>query len=155
MGSRAYSGRRGRTGPLAEILVKSQLAGITGRPRGCLGKRWRLRLEPEWKINPVLKAGLAWDTRGWLAEPAQTSALLPTAAPGFFRITPAGISTSQNGLTLQQELDRAWVAYQPEAGKRALMIKEPGATASVGGGPRKINIVLSWFEELKQRVLGK
>jgi serine/threonine-protein kinase len=37
-------------------------------------------------------------------------------------------------------------------GKRLLMMKEPGATASPAGGPRKINIVLNWFEELKQRV---
>jgi Tol biopolymer transport system component len=36
-------------------------------------------------------------------------------------------------------------------GKRFLMVKEP-STASSGGGPRKINIVLNWLEELKQRV---
>ena len=39
-------------------------------------------------------------------------------------------------------------------GKRFLMIK-PAAEAgdeSTGGGPRKINIVLNWFEELKKRV---
>jgi hypothetical protein len=35
-------------------------------------------------------------------------------------------------------------------GKRFLMMKEPGTSA--GGGPRKINIVLNWIEELKQRV---
>jgi serine/threonine-protein kinase len=35
-------------------------------------------------------------------------------------------------------------------GKRFLMMKEAGSGA--GGGPRKINIVLNWFEELKQRV---
>jgi serine/threonine-protein kinase len=37
-------------------------------------------------------------------------------------------------------------------GKRFLMIKEPQSTASAGGGQRKINIVVNWFEELKQRV---
>jgi serine/threonine-protein kinase len=37
-------------------------------------------------------------------------------------------------------------------GKRFLMLKEPQSTASGGEGPRKINIVLNWFEELKQRV---
>ena len=37
-------------------------------------------------------------------------------------------------------------------GKRLLMMKEPGTGASADGGPRKINIVLNWFEELKQRV---
>jgi Tol biopolymer transport system component len=34
-------------------------------------------------------------------------------------------------------------------GKRFLMMKEQGSSA---GGPRKINIVLNWLEELKQRV---
>jgi hypothetical protein len=37
-------------------------------------------------------------------------------------------------------------------GKRFLMMKETGSTASGGGGPRKINIGVNWLEELKQRV---
>ncbi len=39
-------------------------------------------------------------------------------------------------------------------GKKFLMIKPPGAAGSVSTsvGPRKINIVLNWFEELKERV---
>jgi hypothetical protein len=81
---------------------------------------WRLRLEPEWKINAVFKAGAAWDMRGLVAQPAQNSALLPSTAPGFFRVAPAGSVTTQNGLTLEQELDRAWVTYQPEAGNFTL-----------------------------------
>jgi len=42
-------------------------------------------------------------------------------------------------------------------GKRFLMIKEPLATsqADAAGAPRKINVVLNWFEELKQRVPAK
>jgi hypothetical protein len=32
------------------------------------------------------------------------------------------------------------------------MLKESGATSPEGGAPRKINIVLNWLEELKQRV---
>jgi serine/threonine-protein kinase len=36
-------------------------------------------------------------------------------------------------------------------GKRFLMIKPPATTPSAEGGPRKINIVLNWVEELKQR----
>jgi eukaryotic-like serine/threonine-protein kinase len=35
-------------------------------------------------------------------------------------------------------------------GKRFLMMKESGTSAT--GGPRRINIVFNWFEELKQRV---
>jgi hypothetical protein len=32
------------------------------------------------------------------------------------------------------------------------MMKEAGPTTSAGGTPQQINIVLNWFEELKQRV---
>ena len=37
-------------------------------------------------------------------------------------------------------------------GKRFLMIKDPESAAEGSGGPRRINIILNWFEELKQRV---
>ena len=37
-------------------------------------------------------------------------------------------------------------------GKRFLMLKAPGSPESTTEGPHKINIVLNWFEELKQRV---
>ena len=37
-------------------------------------------------------------------------------------------------------------------GKRFLMMKESGSSESAARGPRRINIVLNWFEELKQRV---
>jgi serine/threonine-protein kinase len=40
-------------------------------------------------------------------------------------------------------------------GKRFLMMKEPQTTPSESAGPRKINIVVNWFEELKQRVPTK
>jgi hypothetical protein len=32
------------------------------------------------------------------------------------------------------------------------VIRRAGLTPSAAAGPRKINIVLNWFEELKQRV---
>jgi Tol biopolymer transport system component len=44
-----------------------------------------------------------------------------------------------------------WDISRPD-GKRFLMMKEAGTNASAAEGPRKINIVLNWFEELKQRV---
>jgi len=37
-------------------------------------------------------------------------------------------------------------------GKRFLMIKQTGASTSQGSGPRRVNIVLNWFEELKKKV---
>jgi eukaryotic-like serine/threonine-protein kinase len=40
-------------------------------------------------------------------------------------------------------------------GKRFLMMKDVGSAGATSGGPRKINIVLNWIEELKQRVPAK
>ena len=37
-------------------------------------------------------------------------------------------------------------------GKRFLMMKMPGASPAAPAGPLKINIVLNWLEELKQRL---
>jgi len=37
-------------------------------------------------------------------------------------------------------------------GKRFLMMKEVESTSPEAGGPRRINVVVNWFEELKQRV---
>jgi serine/threonine-protein kinase len=37
-------------------------------------------------------------------------------------------------------------------GRRLLMMKEPKSASPSGTGPRKINIVLNWLDELKQRV---
>ena len=40
-------------------------------------------------------------------------------------------------------------------GKRFLMMKEAGSTSKPAEAPRKINIVVNWTEELKQRVPAK
>jgi serine/threonine-protein kinase len=40
-------------------------------------------------------------------------------------------------------------------GRRFLMMKELGAVASAERGPRKITVVLNWFEELKRRAPKK
>ena len=37
-------------------------------------------------------------------------------------------------------------------GKRFLMMKPSGASTSASGGPRKVNVVVNWLEELKKRV---
>lgn len=37
-------------------------------------------------------------------------------------------------------------------GQRFLMMKEVGPSTSPDSGPSKINVVVNWFEELKQRV---
>ena len=40
-------------------------------------------------------------------------------------------------------------------GKRFLMMKEAASSAAAVEGPRHINIVLNWFEEVKQRVSAR
>ncbi len=60
----------------------------------------------------------------------------------LFRNTNLGIDTTAGGTQWDIHPD----------GKRFLMIKPPVTAQSAAGGPRKINIVLNWFEELKQRV---
>ena len=58
---------------------------------------------------------------------------------------------SNNYLGLTEMSGTPW-AIHPD-GDRFLMIKPPaGASSLVDRGPRKINIVLNWDEELKQRV---
>jgi Tol biopolymer transport system component len=37
-------------------------------------------------------------------------------------------------------------------GKRFLMLKDAGTALAASGAPRKINVILNWMEELKQRV---
>jgi eukaryotic-like serine/threonine-protein kinase len=55
--------------------------------------------------------------------------------------------------TYVSESETSYWDISPD-GKRFLMIKPPASTGAVptAEGPRKINIVLNWFEELKQRV---
>jgi hypothetical protein len=37
-------------------------------------------------------------------------------------------------------------------GKRFLMVKEPGSNTPEDAGPLKLNVIVNWFEELKERV---
>ncbi len=61
----------------------------------------------------------------------------------LFRGTYASIAASSGDLS-------PW-DISPD-GKRFLMIKQTGPSTSQRSGPRRVNIVLNWFEELKQRV---
>jgi hypothetical protein len=65
---------------------------------------------------------------------------LPTV---LFRGTYASIAASSGDLS-------PW-DVSPD-GKRFLMMKQTGASTAQGSGPRRVNIVLNWLEELKQRV---
>jgi serine/threonine-protein kinase len=72
-------------------------------------------------------------------------------APIFNLETPKTLfrGTYVNAVFLYGSWDFTAWDISPD-GKRFLMMKEAGTGA--GGGPRKINVVLNWFEELKQRV---
>jgi serine/threonine-protein kinase len=73
--------------------------------------------------------------------------------PTFSVETPKVLfrGTYVNTVFVYQNWDFATWDISPD-GKRFLMMKETGATTSSDGGPREINIVLTWFEELKQWV---
>jgi hypothetical protein len=64
--------------------------------------------------------------------------------------TPKALFKNKN-LGLTSEWGTPWDIH-PD-GTRFLMIKPPEAAKSLAAGPRpKSNIVLNWFEELKQKV---
>jgi serine/threonine protein kinase len=78
-----------------------------------------------------------------MAVPVETE---PTFKPGKPKVLFRGTYFSDN---IGQGVLPRW-DISPD-GKRFLMMKESGK-ASTGEAPRKINIVLNWLEELKQRV---
>ncbi len=81
-----------------------------------------------------------------MAVPVKTS-------PSFSLETP---KTLFNGTYVSSNINLRGLELNPwdisPDGKRFLMMKEAGATASGAGDPRRINIVLNWLEELKGRV---
>jgi hypothetical protein len=73
----------------------------------------------------------------------------PTFRPGKPKWLFTGKYVSLNPIDLGYE-NAPW-DISPD-GKRFLMMKEAQTAASTSEGLRKINVVLNWFEELKQRV---
>ena len=81
-----------------------------------------------------------------MAVPVETEPHIQTwKARQFFFEEP--ISLSRNGLDMA---DFTYWDISPD-GKRFLMMKESRHAEA----PRKINIVVNWFEELKQKVPAK
>jgi len=77
-----------------------------------------------------------------MAVSVETRLTFSLGAPrALFRGTYAGLSF-EVGASWDISLD----------GKRFRMMKERQSTPSAGEAPLNINIVLNWFEELKQRV---
>jgi Tol biopolymer transport system component len=74
-------------------------------------------------------------------------------SPAFSRETPRVLFRGMyvSSVFMANNYDFATWDISPD-GKRFLMMKEAGSNASEAGAPRRINIVLNWFEELKQRV---
>jgi len=71
--------------------------------------------------------------------------------PTFSLETPKILFRGRYFPTITTGRSNAW-DISPD-GKRFLLMKLPESAgeASASGGPRKINIVLNWLEELKQR----
>ena len=85
----------------------------------------------------------------YLSEENSVMAVAVETKPTFKLGTPKALFRSMCVGSIIGE-GTAW-DISPD-GKRFLMIKEPQPTPSAASGPRKINIVLNWLEELKQRV---
>jgi hypothetical protein len=85
-----------------------------------------------------------------LAIPFDLMALKVTTEPSFSLETPKtlfrGTYAARSGSNISWDIS-------PD-GKRFLMTKDAGTTGA-GDSPRRINIVLNWFEELKQRMPAK
>jgi hypothetical protein len=78
-----------------------------------------------------------------MAVDVQTEPIFKPGKPETLFRGPYSPLTSQDG--------HPW-DISPD-GKRFLMMKEAGSTAKPAAeAPRKINIVVNWLEELKQRV---
>ena len=114
---------------------------ISAGEMACIGYwRW-CGTSPLWSPNGRELFYLTGDstTDAAMRVAVETQPTFKSAKPGvLFRGTYVGFYPS----------DFPW-DISPD-GKRFLMMKLTGATPAAGG-PRKINIVLNWFEELKQR----
>ncbi len=84
------------------------------------------------------------------ADGSITSVSVETT-PVFKPGAPRKLFSRTGYLTTGSSLPATTWDIHPD-GKRFLMIKRPDAAPSAPAGPLKINIVLNWLEELKQRV---
>ena len=113
-----------------------------------------------WQVSPNGGNSPLWSRTGRELFYRNGDAVLETLVktdPGFRVDAPkllfrgaysfGGVSSS---FSMTEVFSRVSWDISPD-GKRFLMMKE-SSPASAGEGPRKINIVLNWFEELKQRV---
>jgi len=82
-----------------------------------------------------------------MAVPVETD---PTFKHGKPTVLFHQVATNFSGVGVSMN-DWTYWDIGPD-GKRFLMLKESGSSASAGEGPPKINIVLNWTEELGQRV---
>jgi eukaryotic-like serine/threonine-protein kinase len=107
----------------------------------------------KWQASTSGGAAPLWSPDGreffYLSEENTVMAIAVETKPTFSLGTPKTLFRSMNIGSTPGE-GTPW-DIGPD-GKRFLMMKEPQATPSAGTGPRKINIVVNWFEELKQRV---
>jgi Tol biopolymer transport system component len=110
----------------------------------------------KWQISTSSGNSPLWSPDGkelfYLSEDNAVMAVTIETKPALRFGTPKMLFRSVNVASVSGE-GHAWDIH-PD-GKRFLMLKPPGAAPSGGAGPRKINIVLNWYEELRQRVPTK
>ena len=106
----------------------------------------------KWQVSTGGGSSPLWSPDGrelfYLSNENDLMVVSVKTEPSFSLGTPKILFRSAN-LGLTSSSGTPYDIY-PD-GKRFLMIKPPGAPP-LTEGPRKINIVLNWFEELKQRV---
>jgi serine/threonine protein kinase len=107
----------------------------------------------KWQVSTSGGTSPLWSPDGrelfYLSEDNSVMAIAVETKPAFSLGTPKTLFRSSNvGST--PGAGTPWDIH-PD-GKRFLMMKPPGSAPSAGSGPQKINVVLNWFDELKQRV---
>jgi Tol biopolymer transport system component len=107
-----------------------------------------------WQIS--IKGGVSpiWSPNGrelfyFSEEDSGVTAVAVETGPAFSAATPRKLFSHSPYFAGGGTPGTPWDIH-PD-GKRFLMIKLPGATPSAAPATRKFNIVLNWFEELKQR----
>jgi hypothetical protein len=107
----------------------------------------------KWQVSTSGAGDALWSPEGrelfYLSNENSVMAIAVETKPTFSLGTPKTLFRSVNvGAVLGE--GTPW-DISPD-GKRFLMIKEAQLTPSASAGPHKINIVINWFEELRQRV---
>jgi serine/threonine-protein kinase len=133
----AYSSTESSTGGVSQVYVRPFPEVDTGKWQVSTGGGSCPRWSPDGNELFYLSR-----ENSMMAVPVETEPAFSLGTPkALFRSIYAGLSGT-SGIPWDISPD----------GKRFLMMKESLPDVPAEGGPRKINVVVNWFEELKQRV---